>query len=215
MVRISRPQYDSSCLLRLENATTRVAAIVSNSDAKATRSIMCFFSTLAEVPGECACILLWNRALRYNAQRRERLKGVRAGAWELWLVCILWCQTNSNEKMKRSAGVHKRSGGLASSPVTLGNNIAALSATNKCYRWIKMNYRSTIVCYQLAKKLPNAEYLNEFPLSIQHVNTPLFNFCTIRHSLPLTSLWATEKENHYCEASHEGHPLARSVVKGS
>jgi hypothetical protein len=52
---------------------------MSSSDARATGSIRGWASGTAEALDERAFSLFWNWALRYLAQRCERLKGVRAG----------------------------------------------------------------------------------------------------------------------------------------
>ena len=68
----------------MKNASLRVAAIISSSDARATESIRGWASGIAGAD-KYAFSLNLNWAIRYSAQRCERSKWVRVGAR---LVCI-------------------------------------------------------------------------------------------------------------------------------
>ena len=63
----------------MRNALARVAAIMSNSDVRATGSKRGLASGIAKALGECAFNLFRNWALRYIAQKYKRLKGFRSG----------------------------------------------------------------------------------------------------------------------------------------
>jgi len=61
---------------------------MSSSDTRGTRSIKGWSGGVAEADKH-AFSLNWNWALRYIAQRCERLKGVSSVVRDIWLVCIL------------------------------------------------------------------------------------------------------------------------------
>jgi len=118
---------------------------MSSSDARATRSIRGWASGITEAPVKRAFSLFWNWNLRYFAQRSERLKGVSAGIWDMWLVCIFW-ESRGSVKMKEGAKMHKHSNCLAADKRT-NNSDQQTQATEKTsqhviYEWTSFQHAS-------------------------------------------------------------------------